>query len=91
MFRDGGDGALFVRESITAAAPTTVVARALRYRARDGKLVECWLYDHDQNLVDEAWTDVEPGATSGRAVRRFGSIRPITLSRWKLRLYCCIV
>ncbi len=35
MFCDGSDGTLFVRESITAAAQTTVVARAMR-RARGG-------------------------------------------------------
>ncbi|MGE0498119.1 MAG: nuclear transport factor 2 family protein [Ramlibacter sp.] len=31
------------------------IERALRYRVRDGKLAECWVYDEDQRLVDEHW------------------------------------
>jgi uncharacterized protein len=29
--------------------------RLFRYRVRDGKLAECWVYDEDQQLVDECW------------------------------------
>jgi uncharacterized protein len=29
------------------------IERLLRYRVRDGKLAECWVYDEDQRLVDE--------------------------------------
>jgi uncharacterized protein len=31
------------------------IERMLRYRVRDGKLAECWIYDEDQRLVDEYW------------------------------------
>jgi len=29
------------------------IERLLRYRVRDGKLSECWIYDEDQRRVDE--------------------------------------
>lgn len=29
------------------------IERLLRYRVRDGKLAECWIYDEDQRRVDE--------------------------------------
>jgi uncharacterized protein len=29
------------------------IERMLKYRVRDGKLSECWVYDQDQHLVDE--------------------------------------
>jgi uncharacterized protein len=29
------------------------IERMLRYGVRDGKLSECWVYDEDQQLVDE--------------------------------------
>jgi uncharacterized protein len=32
------------------------IERLLRYRVRDGKLAECWVYDEDQRLVDECWS-----------------------------------
>ncbi|MBB6093558.1 hypothetical protein HNQ60_002439 [Povalibacter uvarum] len=32
------------------------IERLLKYRVRDGKLAECWIYDEDQRLVDEYWT-----------------------------------
>ena len=31
------------------------IERMFRYRVRDGKLAECWVYDEDQRLVDECW------------------------------------
>jgi uncharacterized protein len=31
------------------------IERAFRFRVRDGKLAECWVYDEDQRLVDEHW------------------------------------
>jgi uncharacterized protein len=52
----GTHGALFVTESITIDASVFTVERALRYRATDDQIVECWLYDHDQHLVDQAWS-----------------------------------
>lgn len=32
------------------------IDRILRYRVADGKLVECWVYDESQRLVDEYWS-----------------------------------
>jgi uncharacterized protein len=32
------------------------IERLLKYRVRDDQLVECWIYDEDQRLVDEHWT-----------------------------------
>lgn len=52
----GTHGALFATETMTTDAAATALARALRYRAVDDRIVECWLYDHDQHLVDRAWT-----------------------------------
>jgi uncharacterized protein len=31
------------------------IERMLRYKVREGKLSECWIYDEDQRLVDEQW------------------------------------
>ncbi len=33
------------------------IERLLRYRVRDGKLAECWVYDEDQRLVDDYWAE----------------------------------
>ena len=42
------------------------VARALRYRTLDDRISECWLYEHDQQLVDRAWSGpIEETPTSG--------------------------
>lgn len=48
-------GALFVTETMTIGAVAITLARALRYRTVDDLIIECWLYDHDQHLVDRAW------------------------------------
>jgi uncharacterized protein len=50
-------GALFVTETMLVDSSTVTLARALRYRCADDRLAECWLYDHDQHLVDRAWAD----------------------------------
>jgi ketosteroid isomerase-like protein len=60
VFDDGDRGAIFVREGISVNGETHVVARALRYRVANGQLVECWLYDQDQHLVDAAWSQPDP-------------------------------
>lgn len=31
------------------------IERLLRYRMHEGKLIECWVYDEDQRLIDELW------------------------------------
>lgn len=53
----GTHGALFVTESMQVDGTEATVLRALRYRTTDGRISECWLYDHDQHLVDRAWSD----------------------------------
>ncbi len=42
-------------ESFTLDDETITVARAFRYRTRGARITECWLYDHQQHLVDLAW------------------------------------
>ncbi len=54
---DGPTGALFVTERLIVEGAPMTVQRALRYRTNGHQLVECWLYDHDQHLVDAAWRD----------------------------------
>jgi ketosteroid isomerase-like protein len=58
----GTHGALFVTESITFDGSAITVRRALRYRVADDRIIECWLYDHDQHLVDRAWSGSPPGS-----------------------------
>lgn len=53
---DGAAGALFATERIVSLDRTVLVLRALRYRIEDDRIVECWLYDLDQHLVDAAWS-----------------------------------
>ena len=56
VFQDGDRGAIFAREAMTIDGARAEVARALRYRIEHGLIAECWLYDHDQHLVDRAWS-----------------------------------
>jgi hypothetical protein len=58
----GTHGALFVTETVSFDTEIATIERALRYRAAADRLVECWLYDHDQHLVDQAWS---PGRSPG--------------------------
>jgi uncharacterized protein len=53
---DGDTGALFVTESIELDGETIAVSRALRFRVANDRIVECWLFDHDQHLIDRAWS-----------------------------------
>ena len=43
-------------ERVGTSGETTDIRRVLLYRVRDGQLVECWLYDEDQRLVDRLWS-----------------------------------
>ena len=52
---DGDTGAVFATEEYTVDGERHRVQRALRYRIRDGRFVECWLFDLDQHVVDRAW------------------------------------
>jgi hypothetical protein len=57
---DGDCGAFFVTESFVIDGETVVVRRALRFKTNGRAVTECWLFDHDQHLVDKAWTQRVP-------------------------------
>jgi len=52
----GGNGAIFVREAFDIDGERVMVDRCLRYRVDGDLIVEVWLYDHQQHLVDRAWS-----------------------------------
>jgi len=52
----GGHGAIFVREAFDIDGERVTVDRCLRYRVDGDLIVEVWLYDHQQQLVDRAWS-----------------------------------
>jgi len=60
---NGHSGALFVTESFTVDGDTVAVPRCLRYRVVNDRLAECWLFEHEQHLVEQAW-GAAPGAGS---------------------------
>jgi ketosteroid isomerase-like protein len=49
-------GAIVAVERVGPAGQTTDIRRVLVYRVRDELLVECWLYDENQRLVDALWS-----------------------------------
>jgi uncharacterized protein len=48
-------GLIIAVERFERNGTTVEIERLLRYGVRDGKLVECWVYDEDQRAVDEHW------------------------------------
>jgi ketosteroid isomerase-like protein len=48
-------GLIVATERFERSGASHVLERLLRYRVRDGKLAECWIYDEDQRLVDDYW------------------------------------
>jgi ketosteroid isomerase-like protein len=46
-------GLIVAVERIERDGASIEIERLLRYRVRDGKLAECWIYDEDQRRVDE--------------------------------------
>jgi uncharacterized protein len=48
-------GALVVTETLARDGESVTLRRVLRYRVRDGKFQECWLYDERQDVVDHFW------------------------------------
>ncbi len=58
---DGETGAFFVTESLSLNGETITVQRALRFRTNGSTITECWLFDHQQHLVDEAWAQTKSG------------------------------
>jgi uncharacterized protein len=57
LYDDGATGAIFTREAIVVDGQRVEISRALRFRLHNGLIVECWLYDQDQHLIDRAWAD----------------------------------
>lgn len=60
VFTEGDAGAIFVTETFKVNGATLRLPRALRYRVDRDRIVECWLYDHQQHLVDQAWAQPLP-------------------------------
>ena len=48
---------LVVRERLQVDDEATEIRRVLRFRIDGDRLSECWLYDEDQALIDQAWAD----------------------------------
>jgi uncharacterized protein len=46
-------GVVLACERFERDGRTVEVNRVLKYKVRDGKLSECWIYDEDQRLIDE--------------------------------------
>ncbi len=53
-------GAFFVTESMVIDGETVIVHRALRFRTNRSTIVECWLFDQQQHLIDTAWSQSTP-------------------------------
>jgi ketosteroid isomerase-like protein len=49
---DGDRGAILATERLERDGDAVEVHRALHYRVAGGRIVECWLYDQDQQLID---------------------------------------
>jgi ketosteroid isomerase-like protein len=49
-------GALVVRERLSRDGDVAEVRRTLVFRVEADQLVECWLLDEDQALIDRFWT-----------------------------------
>lgn len=45
---------VIVREALTVGGETREIERVLVYRVADGLLAECWVYDQNQRLIDQA-------------------------------------
>jgi hypothetical protein len=59
---DGDTGAFFVTESFIVDGEPVSVLRALRFRTNGVRITECWLFDHSQHVVDQAWAQPLPEA-----------------------------
>jgi uncharacterized protein len=46
-------GVIVAVERFEGSGKSVEIERIFRYSVRDGKLVECWVYDEDQRLVNE--------------------------------------
>lgn len=60
----GASGAIFATETFRVHGEVIAVERALRYRCDGDQIVEVWLYDRDQHIVDQAWAQPVPAPMS---------------------------
>jgi uncharacterized protein len=49
-------GLIIAAERFERNGKSVEIERMFRYSVRDGKLAECWVYDEDQQLIDEYLT-----------------------------------
>ena len=49
---DTDRGAILAVERLERDGDAVEIRRALHYRVAGGRIVECWLYDQDQRLID---------------------------------------
>lgn len=53
----GPDAAVMVVvEDIVVDGATHSIRRVLRFRIEGDQFIDCWLYDEDQSLIDQAWS-----------------------------------
>jgi len=50
-----GAAVIVARERLEGGGESFEVRRLFRYRIDGDQLVECWLYDEDQTLIDRLW------------------------------------
>jgi len=51
-----GTAVIVAREDISVEGTTTEIRRVLRYRVEGEQFSECWLYEENQALIDQAWS-----------------------------------
>jgi len=49
-------GLIVALEQFERNGTAVEIERLLKYKVRDGRLAECWVYDEDQRLIDEYWS-----------------------------------
>ncbi len=51
-----GSAVVVTREHLHVDNDEVEITRVLRFRIADDRFQECWLYEHDQALIDRAWS-----------------------------------
>lgn len=54
----GDSGAVFVTVPLVLDGEVFAVWRAFRCRVAGDRIVECWVFDHDQHLLDRSWNAI---------------------------------
>jgi hypothetical protein len=50
-------GAIVVVEELSRDGEVALVRRVLTYKVENGKIIECWVLDEDQPLIDRFWRE----------------------------------